>query len=197
MFGKKVKKERGLLEQFDLHESLEAVVKKAQLDFSSVVVGLPIDEQTDQIFIESRNVVILSDGKRLGEWKVDSLRDLFRGDEHESLGDVLSDFPMEFTSLFYTIEQNLPLFRSAAGLPPTDGEFLEVYSLMRRRPDGRSLGTLHDYVWMNAAFMLGKYQCSESLYTGLFKRLEKSARTFKTGMSSRNYIKTLQTSFPH
>jgi hypothetical protein len=104
---------------------------------------------------------------------------------------------MEFSPLFYTIEQNLPLFHSGAGLPPTDGEFLEIYSAMRRRPDGRSLGALHDYVWMNAAFMLGKHQCSESLYTAIFKRLEKSARTFKTGMSSRNYINALRTSFSH
>ncbi len=198
MFGRKKAKQgriEDLPERFDLHESLDAVVKKGRLNLSALSVGLAFDEQTQQVLIESRNVLILSDGKRADEWKVDSLRDLFRGDESASLEDVLSDYPMEFTPLFYTIEQNLPLFLSGAGLPPTDGEFLEIYSSMRRRPDGRSLGALHDYVWMNAAFMLGKYRCSESLYTAIFKRLEKSARTFKTGMSSRNYMNALRTSF--
>jgi hypothetical protein len=198
MFGRKKAKQGEVADlsgRFELHESLEAVVKKAGLDLSSLSVGLAIDERTHQVFIESRNVVMLSDGKQAFEWKVDSLRDLFRGGEEESLGDVLSDYPMEFTPLFYTIEQNLPLFLSGAGLPPTDGEFLDVYSSMRRRPDGRSQGSLHDFVWMNAAFMLGKYRCSESLYSAIFKRLEKSARTFKTGMSSRNYMNAIQTSF--
>ena len=193
MFWKKKIDGEDLTGCLELCDSLKAVIERERLGISSLAVALSIDESNGTLAIEGRNPVLLFDGKKMAFWEVDSLRHLFRGDE-QAPKEVLSAYPMEFNHLFFEIERNLSLIVSESGLPPTDGEFLEIYSAMRRRPDGRSFGTLHDYVWMSAALMLGKYRCSESLYTAIMKRLEKSARTFKTGMSSRNYISCIKTS---
>ena len=39
----------------------------------------------------------------------------------------------------------------------TDDKFVEAYSAMRRRPDGKSLGYIHDVVWQLAARFLIVY----------------------------------------
>ena len=193
MFGKK--KNVGIKEpldnpsgRFELCESLEAVVEKDGLDPFNLSVAILLDEQENRMVIESRNSVFLSDGKKGAEWKVGSLRGLFRGNEPAPSAERLARYPAEFVPLFASIEQSLSLFESGSGLPPTDGEFLDAFSALRRRPDGRSLGMLHDFVWVNTAFMLGQYRCSESLYLAIMNRLERSVRAFKIGMSSRNYF---------
>ena len=194
MFWKRMKNlGMDLGEQFELCDSLKSVVERERLKLSSLEAALQVDESTGALAMEGRRPVFLFDGTRLASWEVDSLQSLFRGDE-PAPKEVLSAYPLEFNHLFFEIERNLPLIVSESGRSPTDGEFLEIYSALRRRPDGRSLGALHDYVWTSVALMLGKYRCSESLYTAIMKRLEKSARTFKTGMSSRNYIRCIKTS---
>ena len=197
MFGRR--KTRDIPEdvtgRFELCDSLRAVVKKEGLDASRLSVGLPVDEQLGSIAIDARSPVVLFDGSKVAGWAVDSLRALFRGDEEVPGDGVLARYPAEFSPMFFVIERNLPLFAQDSRLPPTDGEFLDIFSAMRRRPDGRSLGQLHDFVWMNTALMLGQYRCSENLYKAIMNRLERSARTFRMDAASRNYIDYLCSSF--
>lgn len=199
MFGigkkKKVEDCLDIAGRFELHESLKAVVKKGRLRPVKMSVGIPVKEESGQVLEEGRNSIFISDGKNVGLWSVDSLSSLFRGDEPAPSGDEISMHSLGFAPLFFEIESGLKLFLSESQHPPTDGALLEVFSALRRRPDGRSLGLLHDFVWMNVAFMLGKYRCSESLYTAIMKRMEQSVRMFKTGMSSRNYMNTIQNTF--
>ena len=81
------------------------------------------------------------------------------------------------------------LFRSG---DRTDGEMLEIYGALRRRPDGRSLGLVHDYMWKAAAVVLGTHPLSQAEFEAIMSRLERSCRTFRVGPSSRNYIATLR-----
>ena len=78
---------------------------------------------------------------------------------------------------------------------PTDEEFIELYSAMRRRPDGKSLGPLHDVVWQAACLALGMTQVSEAEFSAVFGQLTRSVRHFRAGHTSRNYIGYLRSTF--
>jgi hypothetical protein len=68
--------------------------------------------------------------------------------------------------------------------------------VLRRRPDGRSLGFTHDYMWQVSALLLGTRVLSQAEFEALLLRLERSCRTFEDGSSSRNYVATLRVSLP-
>lgn len=68
----------------------------------------------------------------------------------------------------------------------------EIYSVLRRRPDGRSLGFVHDYMWQAAALILGTRSLSQAEFEAIMARLERSCRTFETNATSRNYITALR-----
>ena len=74
-----------------------------------------------------------------------------------------------------------------------DAEMREIYSALRRRPDGRSLGFVHDYIWQAAAFILGTRPLSQAEFEAIMARLERSCRTFELGPTSRNSIAALRT----
>jgi hypothetical protein len=69
---------------------------------------------------------------------------------------------------------------------------LEIYSTLRRRPDGRSLGLVHDYMWQAAAIVLGTLPLSQAEFEAILSRLERSCRTFRMSPGSRNYVATLE-----
>jgi hypothetical protein len=71
----------------------------------------------------------------------------------------------------------------------------EVYNILRRRPDGKSLGFVHDYMWQAAALVLAIAPLSQAEYEAIAGRLERSCRTFEQGASSRNYIDCLAQTF--
>ena len=62
---------------------------------------------------------------------------------------------------------------------------------MRRRPDSKSTGIIHDVAWQAAAFALGLREWSEAEYVAVFAQLTRSVRTFSIGKDSRNYIEYL------
>lgn len=96
---------------------------------------------------------------------------------------------------FYGIEKCVRLVCSVKKQLPSDEMFIELYSLMRRRPDHRSIGVLHDVVWEAAALQLGLRELSEVEYAAIFAQLARSARHFKIGKDSRNYIAYLSDRF--
>ena len=100
----------------------------------------------------------------------------------------MSRYPSAYVPFFYRVEYNVFRFCRTAGMNPTDNEFLEIYSEMRRRPDGKSLGPLHDTVWQSTALVLGLRPWSEAEYLSVFGQLVRSTRRFKMGASSRFYI---------
>jgi len=76
----------------------------------------------------------------------------------------------------------------------TDQQTEEIYSMLRRRPDGRSLGVEHDFVWQVAALVLGSYEMSAAEFEALFRQLAKSARVRSQFPVSRNYAAYLRSS---
>ena len=68
----------------------------------------------------------------------------------------------------------------------------EIYSALRRRPDGGSLGFVHDYMWQAAALVLGTRPLSQAEFEAIMARLERSCRTFEQGPTSRNYVASLR-----
>ena len=71
----------------------------------------------------------------------------------------------------------------------------EVFAILRRRPDGRSLGYLHDYMWQAAAWILGTRPLSQAEFEAIMGRLERSCRTFEIGPTSRNYAAMLHSTY--
>lgn len=135
-----------------------------------------------------RNLVSISDGTNVWDWEVDSLCSLFRGDRKPP---VLGDYPEAYNDSFVLFDLHALEISNFFG-DRRDAEMREIYSRLRRRPDGRSLGFVHDYLWQAAALILGTRPLSQAEFEAIMARLERSCRTFEQGPSSRNYVAALR-----
>jgi hypothetical protein len=138
-----------------------------------------------------RRLISISDGKNVWDWKVDSLRALFRGDRQPP---VLGDYPQAYNDSFILFDLHALEISRFFG-DRRDAEMREIYSRLRRRPDGGSLGFVHDYLWQAAALILGTRPLSQPEFEAIMARLERSCRTFEQGPSSRNYVAALRNTF--
>jgi hypothetical protein len=171
---------------------LRELLEKDKLDPSRLSIAFPIGDD-DKIISEDRtNIILVEMGKtRHIEWRVDSLRALFRGTKNPPPDHEMAHYPDEYVSFFYGIEKYVHSACSIKTPYPFDEQFIEVYSLMRRRPDSKSTGLIHDVVWQGAALTLGLREWSEAEYVAVFAQLTRSVRTFSIGKDSRNYIEYL------
>lgn len=135
-----------------------------------------------------RNVILMGDGEEFWQWEVESLRSLFRGDRQPP---VVGDYPVAYNDSFMLLDLHVLEISKFFG-DRRDTEMKEIYSSLRRRPDGRSLGFVHDYLWRAAALVLGTRPLSRAEFEAIMERLERSCRTFERGPSSRNYVATLR-----
>ena len=175
------------LHPIDLHPSVQAVVTSANLKPEELTIALKtLDDRPE---ISAREQVMLTDGEQQQLWVVPSLRALFRGDRKPP--SMQPQPPDAYMSLFYFIEQHAVLFAESFG-NPTDGEFRDAFSNLRRRPDGKSTSPLHFFLWQVAAGLLGTRVISAAEFEAIFTRLTQSASTFQDGLVSRNYIETLR-----
>ncbi len=172
---------------FDLVESLQQTASAGGLGPEDLFLSI-LFEPDGEPFKKDRNTVLLGNGQRIVDWEVDSLRALFRGDRQPPPDGEMEHYPEQYVPFFYRIEYNVYRYCLTMNLSPVDAEFVNLYSEMRRRPDGRSLGPLHDVIWQSATLVLGKRPWSEAEYTAVFGQLARSARHFKMGPASRNYI---------
>jgi len=138
-----------------------------------------------------RGSLAFSDGKQFWFWETDSLRALFRGDKRPP---VLGDYPEAYNDSFILFDLHALEISKFFG-DRRDAEMREVYATLRRRPDGRSLGFVHDYMWQAAALILGTRPLSQAEFEPIMARLERSCRTFEQGPTSRNYFAALRTTF--
>ncbi len=173
----------------ELHPSLVEALDHAGMRCDGFRLG--VDEETvrSRLPFPDRSLLFLvADGEsKAAEWRVPSLRALFRGEAKVPSDVELRDgVPPHYVPFIHTIESHVLTF-GTIGRTPTDMEFVEVYSAMRRRPDGSSSGVLHDLAWQAAVFELGLRPWSGDEYAALFKRLEQSAKTFNMGRGSQNY----------
>ena len=106
----------------------------------------------------------------------------------------MDHYPEEYCPHFYFIENHVLTVCSAKG-DRTDQELEEIYSMLRRRPDGRSLGAVHDFLWQVAALLLGTRLLSGEEFEALLGALERSTRKWGLRPVSRNYVAYLHRTF--
>jgi len=172
---------------FDLVESLQQAADRGGLKPDDLFLRI-LFSSGEEAHREDRADVLLGKGDRLAEWRVESLRALFRGDRQPPPDSEMAHYPEAYIPFFYRVEYNVYQYCLTMELSPTDADLLEIYSQMRRRPDGKSLGPLHDVVWQSAALVLGMRPWSEAEYAAVFGQLARSARHFRMGPTSRNYF---------
>ena len=176
---------------------LRDIFAQPPLDFSKMVfVAVRVknpDEHGGQ-FIPAeldRNLIGLSDGENVWNWEVSSLRVLFRGNRQPP---VLGEYPEAYNDVFAFFDLHALEISKYFG-DRRDTEMKEIFSLLRRRPDGSSQGFVHDYFWQAAALILGTQPLSQAEFEAIMARLERSCRTFERGPTSRNFIAALKNTF--
>ena len=181
----------------DFTPQLRDIFSQPMLDPTKVVlVGIAVENPEDSggklIPAESnRQRIAATDGKDIWKWEVESLRSLFRGNRQPP---VLGDYPEAYNDSFLLFDLHAVEISKFFG-DRRDQEMEEIYSTLRRRPDGRSLGLVHDYLWQAAALILGTRPLSQAEFEAIMARLERSCRTFERGPGSRNYVATLRSTF--
>lgn len=177
----------------DLVPSLQNALTDNPLDLSKLLrVVVPIEDPEEKppkpTVKFDRKRVFIFDGTAVCPWTVDRLESLFRGDKQPP---VLGDYPAAYNDSFLLLDFHVLEMSKVFG-DRRDEEMKEIYSALRRRPDGRSLGFFHDYMWQAAALVLGTRPLSKAEFEAIMARLERSCRTFERGPTSRNYIATLR-----
>jgi tetratricopeptide (TPR) repeat protein len=166
---------KALVEAQGLHEKLLSVVP----------------HETKESLNQDRSNIKVSDGTATAEWKVPSLRELFRG-EQKPIPDLRTDdFPPSYIFFVLSLEQYILVYGERFG-DPTDQELEETFSFLRRRPDGRSLGPLHLWLWQASALLLGNYRISAAEYEFLMAGLERTVRHGAERPVSRNHMALLR-----
>ena len=157
-----------------------------------ILAAVPVRDPEERPLVPAgirRSSLSFIDGKDFWFWEADSLRALFRGDKQPP---VLGDYPEAYNDSFMLLDLHALEISMFFG-DRRDAEMREIYSALRRRPDGRSLGFIHDYMWQAAAIILGTRPLSQAEFEAIMARLERSCRTFEQGPTSRNYIAALRT----
>ena len=177
----------------DFVPSLRQAVEAHSFNFQKMLlVALPVKRSVKQsapvLDLTDRRKAWLTDGEHSCEWETESLRALFRGNKQPP---VLGDYPEAYNEVFILLDYHALEFSRFFG-NRRDAEMLEIYSCLRRRPDGKSMGAAHDYMWQAAAFILGTRPLSQAEFEAIMGRLERSCRTFMLSPSSCNYIATLR-----
>ena len=186
-----------LFKEEDFVPSLREALAEQPLNFKhTILAAVPVKDPDKQPLrlpsgMEDRHQLALTDGEEICVWKADSLQGLFRGDKQPP---VIGDYPEVYIDSFMLLDLHALEISSIFG-DRRDAEMLEIYSQLRRRPDGRSLGFVHDYMWQAAAMVLATRPLSQAEFEAIMARLERSCRTFKMGPSSRNYVATLRMTY--
>ena len=170
--------------------SLNELIKRENLDPDQLSVAFRMAEG-GKPEISSRDIIDLYDGEIVAQWRVDSLQELFRGNQEPPPDREIKHYPPEYVAFFYLIERHLITICEKIK-PPIDEEFIRIFSVMRKRPDGRSLGLFHDAVWQCSCLALGMRPYSEAEFKAVLGQLARSARHWKEGLASRNYISYLR-----
>ena len=175
----------------DLFPSLCTLVETEGLDPEKLSVLLEADDRGN-IRVQEKHSIPVYDGEKMAHWQVPALIELFRGSRTPSPD--MDHYPEEYCPCFYFIEEHVLTVCAAKG-DRTDQELEEIYSMLRRRPDGRSLGAVHDFLWQVAALLLGTHVLSGAEFEALFSALERSTRKWALRPVSRNYVAYLHQTF--
>ncbi len=169
--------------------SLQRIVDQTGLDPAKLTIAVRTEDK-QRIQLTDRHTICVSDGKKVTAWIVGSLTELFRGQQVPPAD--LPHYPVEYVPYFFFLEKHFLLLCDIIG-DRTDQEMEEVYAALRRRPDGRTTGTAHDFMWQVSALLLGQYVLSSAQFEGLMDALLRSARKWAMRAVSRFYAAYLRT----
>ncbi len=175
----------------DLIPSLHDLIATEGLDSSRLSVAIEASDDR-RIRVRDRHSIPVTDKKKLAFWPVAALRELFRGNATPPAD--IAHYPPEYCGHFFFIESHVLSVCDVIG-DRTDQEMEEIYRALRRRPEGRSLGPMHDFVWQVAALALGTRAWSSAEFEAVIGTLERSARTLALRPVSRNYLGYLRSNF--
>jgi len=71
---------------------------------------------------------------------------------------------------------------------PTDDELADIFSALRRRPDGRPISFTHVLIWKSAVCHLLLYPCSQELFEAVCLYHEHIMKRIRENSTSRNYM---------
>ena len=180
----------------DFRPELRQVFRQPPLNpCKTVLAAIPVKNPQEHPGLlpagTERRSISLTDGTEFWFWEPDSLQSLFRGDRQPP---VLGDYPEAYNDSFVLIDLHMLEISKFSG-DRRDAELKDIYSALRRRPDGRSLGFVHDYIWQAAALILGTRRLSQAEFEAIMARMERSCRTFEQGPTSRNLVAALRHTF--
>ncbi len=180
--------------KFSIHERLIAEIQKQCPQWTDNPESICfLDAPPNGKFIRDQIILSLSKEIKTVSITIPSIRELFRGNRTPP---EFTDYPEDYLPFFVDIETAVVReVRNHALPPPTDDDFIEVYSAMRRRPDGRSIGLLHDIIWKQTMVFLLTHECSQAEYEACIQKLERGARKFHFNWSTRNYFDWLLKNF--
>ena len=174
----------------DLIPALRQLVEAEGLKPDELSVALEVGDRR-RIRVVDKHSVPVTDGAKVVRWPAPALVNLFRGSRTPPPD--MDHYPEAYTPHFFFIEKHVLTVCDAIG-DRTDQELEEVYAMLRRRPDGRSLGVLHDFLWQVAALLLGTQVLSAAEFEALIGALEHSARKWALRPVSRFYAAYLHQS---
>ena len=135
-------KDNPMTAAIDLFPTLRTLVLAENLDPTKL--SLAVEKVGKRgVSIADKHVIFATDGEKVVHWPVASLAALFRGEKQPPAD--MEQYPPEYVGHFFFIERHFMMLNDIMG-DRTDQEMEEVYSALRRRPDGRSLGTTHDFI---------------------------------------------------
>jgi hypothetical protein len=175
----------------DFAPDLRTLVEAKGLNPEKLCVALETDDHHN-IRVLDKHSVPVSDGQKMAYWPVPTLTGLCRG--NRAPPPDMDHYPKEHAPCFFLIESHVLTVCQALG-DRTDQELEEIYSMLRRRPDGRSLGVVHDFLWQVSAFLLGTHVLSAAEFEALIGALERSTRNWGLRPVSRNYVAYLHQTF--
>ncbi len=175
----------------DLVPGLRQLIEAEGLNPDKLIVALEADDRRNIRVLDQHSVPV-SDGNKMVRWQAPALGGLFRGSRTPPPD--MDHYPEEYTPHFFYIENHVLTVCEAKG-DRTDQEMEEIYSMLRRRPDGRSLGAVHAFLWQVSALLLGTQVLSAAEFEALVGTLERSARKWALRPVSRFYAAYLHQSF--
>ncbi len=173
------------------HPTLRAAAEAQPLDLRATL-RFGCEAEGKRILINGRQNIACTDGARQAIWVAPPIQSLFRGNQPAPKD--IARYPKAYVPHFAILEQSFLVLCNIRG-DLTDQEMEEIYTALLRRPDGRSLGVNHDFMWQACAFWLGTHEISQSEYEGVLDTLVASTRRWALKPVSRFYVQFLRDMF--
>jgi hypothetical protein len=169
-------------------------LRRHRLDHRFVRLGVP-NPLPAQGLPDRRRLHIGWRGEE-ADWDAPDLARLFSGQGVAPPVEEMERDQGRYLALLERIEGSVVIAAAAVRRRLTDAEVREAYRALRRHPDGRSTGALHDVLWQAVAFELARTPYSAREFDAVLVMLERSVRRHQTWEGSSAYVEFLTTVLP-